>query len=86
MGIMSLALQEPIAVPESEERQVQELNSLLHRGRDALISVSGEKVEFPDTLELRLQTQASLKYIEAWVGYTASSRDFLRACEAAGQP
>jgi len=49
-GIMSLALQEPIAVPESEERQVQELSRLLHRGRAALISASGEKVEFPDTL------------------------------------
>lgn len=48
--IMSLGLQEPIAVPESEERQVQELNRLLHRGRAALVSASGERVEFPDTL------------------------------------
>ena len=48
--IMSLALQEPIAVPKSEERQVQELNRVLHRGRAALVSASGEKVEFPDTL------------------------------------
>jgi nicotinamidase-related amidase len=39
-------------------------------------------VEFPETLEQRLQTQASLRHIEAWVGYTASNRDFLRACEA----
>jgi nicotinamidase-related amidase len=38
-------------------------------------------VEFPDTLEQRLQTQASLRFIEGWVGYTASNRDFLRACE-----
>jgi len=38
-------------------------------------------VEFPETLEQRLQTEASLRHIEAWVGYTASSRDFLRACE-----
>lgn len=48
--IMSLALQQPIAVPESEERQVQELNRLLHRGRAALVSASGERVEFPNTL------------------------------------
>jgi len=39
-------------------------------------------VEFPETLEQRLQTQASLRHIEAWVGYTASNRDFLRACKA----
>ena len=47
---MSLALQEPIAVPEAEEPQVQALNRFLHRGRAALVSASGEKVEFPDTL------------------------------------
>lgn len=40
-------------------------------------------VEFPETLAERLQTQASLRHIEAWVGYTASNRDFLKACEAA---
>jgi nicotinamidase-related amidase len=43
-------------------------------------------VEFPDTLETRHQTEASLRFIESWVGYTASNRDFLRACEAAGKP
>jgi nicotinamidase-related amidase len=37
-------------------------------------------VEFPDTLAERHQTQASLRFIEGWVGYTASNRDFLRAC------
>jgi nicotinamidase-related amidase len=42
-------------------------------------------VEFPDTLEQRLQTQASLRFIEGWVGYTASSRDFLRACGPGGR-
>jgi excisionase family DNA binding protein len=47
---MSLALQEPIAVPEAEAGQVQALNRLLHRGRAALVSSAGEKVEFPDTL------------------------------------
>src|SRR5260370_9595420 len=47
---MSLTLQEPIAVPEAEEPQVRALDRFLHRGRAALISASGEKVEFPDTL------------------------------------
>lgn len=37
-------------------------------------------VEFPDTLAERLHTQVSLRFIESWVGYTASNRDFLRAC------
>jgi excisionase family DNA binding protein len=50
VGTMSLALQDPIAVPEAEEPQVQALNRLLHKGRAALVSASGEKVEFPDTL------------------------------------
>jgi nicotinamidase-related amidase len=36
-------------------------------------------VEFPDTLEQRLNTQTSLRFIEAWVGYTASSEDFFKA-------
>ena len=42
-------------------------------------------VEFPETLEQRLQTQASLRHIEGWVGYTASSKDFLQACETIGR-
>ena len=33
-------------------------------------------VEFPDTLERRLQTQASLRYIEGWVGYTPLHASF----------
>jgi nicotinamidase-related amidase len=41
-------------------------------------------VEFPETLADRLQTNAALRHIEAWTGYTASARDFLRACEGAG--
>lgn len=40
-------------------------------------------VEFPETFAEGSQTQATLRHIEAWVGYTASQRDFLRACEAA---
>jgi excisionase family DNA binding protein len=48
--MMSLALQEPIAVPESEEPQIQAFNRFLRTGRAALVSASGERVEFPDTL------------------------------------
>jgi nicotinamidase-related amidase len=40
-------------------------------------------VEFPETLAQRLQTQATLRHIEAWVGYTAGCQDFLRACASA---
>ena len=36
-------------------------------------------VEFPDTLEARVHTRASLQYIEAWVGYSASAFDLLHA-------
>src|SRR5262249_40058948 len=40
-------------------------------------------VEFPETIAEGLQTRASLRHIEAWVGYTAGVGDFLRACETA---
>lgn len=43
-------------------------------------------VEFPDTLESRRQTEATLRHIEGWVGYTASRADFTSACEAVGTP
>jgi nicotinamidase-related amidase len=36
-------------------------------------------VEFPETLETRTHTRAALQYIEAWVGYSASADDLLRA-------
>ncbi len=36
-------------------------------------------VEFPETLAERLHTQASLNFIEGWVGYTAGNRDFIAA-------
>jgi nicotinamidase-related amidase len=36
-------------------------------------------VEFPDTVVDMTHTNVALRYIEAWVGYTASTRDFLRA-------
>lgn len=39
-------------------------------------------VEFPETIEQRINTQVALRYIEGWVGYTASAADFMRACGA----
>jgi nicotinamidase-related amidase len=38
--------------------------------------------EFPETLAERIQTRETLRFIEAWVGYTGSTKDFLRACGA----
>lgn len=40
-------------------------------------------VEFPETFDSGAQTEATLRHIEARVGYTASQRDFVRACERA---
>ncbi len=40
-------LQEPIALPESEDAQIRELNRMLQGGTPALIGADGEKVELP---------------------------------------
>jgi nicotinamidase-related amidase len=40
-------------------------------------------VEFPDSLADRLHTQVALRYIEAWVGYSASLLGFVKACKVA---
>lgn len=37
-------------------------------------------VEFPETMETRSHTVNAIRYIEAWCGYSASSRDFIKAC------
>jgi nicotinamidase-related amidase len=39
-------------------------------------------VEFPETLAERINTQVALRYIEGWVGYTGSVRDFITGCQA----
>jgi len=39
--------------------------------------------EFPDTVKDLLNTKVALRYVEAWVGYTAGQEDFLRACQSA---
>ncbi|NLH98997.1 MAG: cysteine hydrolase [Chthonomonadales bacterium] len=43
--------------------------------RDATMAV-----EFPETLADRVHTQTAIRYVECWVGYTASVRDFIGAC------
>jgi excisionase family DNA binding protein len=40
-------LHEPIALPESEELQIRELNRMLQGGTPALVGTDGEKVELP---------------------------------------
>jgi nicotinamidase-related amidase len=47
--------------------------------RDATLAV-----EFPDTLADRIHTQTAIRYVECWVGYTASVPDFLKACAEGG--
>jgi len=43
-------LHEPIALPESEEGQIRELNRMLQGGSPALIGADGEKLELPDAV------------------------------------
>jgi nicotinamidase-related amidase len=40
-------------------------------------------VEFPETLAERRETKSSIRYIESWVGYSASTEDLANAVEAA---
>jgi nicotinamidase-related amidase len=40
-------------------------------------------VEHHDTLSTRLNTRCAVRYVETWVGYTASVTDFVAACQAA---
>lgn len=47
---MSLATQEPITLPQTEQQQVQDLERMLHLGVPALVSPSGERIELPHTV------------------------------------
>ena len=40
-------LHEPVALPESEEVQIRELNRMLQLGSPALVGADGERVELP---------------------------------------
>ena len=43
-------LHEPIALPESDEAQIRELNRMLRLGTPALIGADGERLELPDAV------------------------------------
>jgi excisionase family DNA binding protein len=47
---MSIATQQPITLPQTEQLQVQELERMLHIGVPALISSSGDRIELPHTV------------------------------------
>jgi excisionase family DNA binding protein len=49
-GSMSLATQEPITLPQTEQQDVQKLERLLKRGACSLVSDSGEKIDLPTTV------------------------------------
>ena len=41
---------DPVALPESEEVQIRELNRMLQLGTPALVGFDGERLELPDTV------------------------------------
>jgi len=43
-------IREPVALPESEEAQIRELNRLLQIGTPALVAADGERLSLPDTV------------------------------------
>jgi len=47
---MNTVPHEPIALPESEEAQIRELNRILQNGAPALVGAGGEKLELPDAV------------------------------------
>jgi excisionase family DNA binding protein len=49
-AIMSIAMQKPIAVPDTEHQQVQALERVLHRGVPAFVTSAGERIELPNTV------------------------------------
>ncbi len=48
--------------------------------RCVLLREATMAVEFPETLADRVHTQTAIRYVECWVGYTASVGDFRKAC------
>jgi excisionase family DNA binding protein len=43
-------IHEPVALPESDERQIRELNRMLQVGSAALVGADGERVRLPDAV------------------------------------
>lgn len=47
---MAAIAERPISLPETEQKQVQELDAFLSRGTAALVSSTGERIELPNTV------------------------------------
>lgn len=53
---MPVTAQKTVSLPDSEQRQVQAVERLLHRGVATLINPSGERIELPKTVFEVLRT------------------------------
>lgn len=47
---MAATTQRPITLPQTERKQVQDLEAMLRRGKAALVSSTGERIELPHTV------------------------------------
>jgi excisionase family DNA binding protein len=47
---MAATAQQPISLPEAEQKQVQELEAMLRQGSAALVSSNGERIDLPNTV------------------------------------
>lgn len=47
---MAATAQRPITLPKGEQKRVEELEAVLSRGKAALVSASGERIELPKTV------------------------------------
>src|SRR5450756_2979422 len=57
---MSVATQEPITLPATEQEQVRDLGRMLDLGAPALVSASGERLVVPPTVYEVLRTVVEL--------------------------
>ena len=48
--MMAATAQRPITLPQTERKQVQDLEAMLSQGRAALVSSTGERIELPHTV------------------------------------
>src|SRR6266567_7182226 len=47
---MAATAQRPITLPKAEQKRVEELEAVLSRGKAALVSSAGERIELPKTV------------------------------------
>ena len=47
---MAATAQRPITLPQAERKQVEDLEAMLRRGKAALVSSTGERIELPHTV------------------------------------